>query len=516
MAINNPNNQKPQQKKAAGFVNLDRVLAANTGNRLGQTIGTGIQTGAQGLQQKLGEVKSGFLQESEQKNLASDVNKRAATEALQNIGSGQTNVTDEQAKQFGTFLAGKYAGPRELDSTKTAQIGAKAQELQGFGQALGSQGDKSQVLTAFASQGKGPYSAGEKRLDSFLLGKGPNAGELQKAQQQTRGLTRQVNREQDTARQIGQLREGQASQFAQDVGGQITSQKTGIEGAVGSEFERLSGEQGKLYDTIKSKLDKGELLNPEERQLLGLADPIGDIGNKMPGLPGQQAPLMDIFNLDATKFLNKADLSKGNVASAVQKAQLDALSKLSQKDIKDFTDIDTKAGQFDPNKPVTFDREKLKKDADIVRQQYESELNRGLGLSLGQQLEDAPNSILGSVVGGLTLGGLGGAIAGNAVENLASGPSKNYSLYNFEDTLSGMPNIANMNYQQAMDAISNYERKIEPFKKYVEQGRTESKTKYNNLKGAYDDLIPRINAAKQQLAQYKQNLDKQYGIGRKI
>lgn len=517
--INNPLNPKanPQQKKGSGFVNLNRVLEANANNRLGQAIGTGIKSGAEQVKGQLGELKTGFENETQKQNLASDANKQAASQALMNIGAGNTNVSDDTAKQFGTFLAGNYAGPTALDASKTAQVGARANEIQGFGQNLGSQGDKSQVLQAFV--GKGPYSAGQKRLDASLLGKGPNVQALKEAQAQSRGLTQAVGREQDIARNTGELRQGQAKQFATDVGNQIKGQQTGIEGAVQSEVDRLSGIQGGLYDTIKGKLASGEALTPQERAMLGLNDQApGAIGNKMVGLPGQQAPLMDIYNLDPTKFLNKAELSKGNVASAQQKAQLEALSKLGQKNIKDFTDVDTKAGQYDTNKPLQFDRDTLKKQADIVKQQYDAEMRRGLGLSLGEQLTDAPSSawgVLGDAAGVATAG------LGHAIDAFVTGNPSQFNLYEYADTLGGMPNIANMNYQQAVDAVNAYERKIQPFVNRVlhghpDDGGRQSKTKENNLRGAYDTVVPRLQAVKQQLAEYKANMDKQYGIGRKI
>lgn len=486
--INNPLNPKanPQQKKGSGFVNLNRILDANANNRLGQAIGTGIKSGAEQVKGDIGQLKTGFESESQKQNLASDVNKQAASQALMNIGAGNTNVSDDTTKQFGTFLAGQYAGPTELDASKTAQVGARANEIQGFGQALGSQGDKTKVLQAFV--GQGPYSAGQQRLDASLLGKGPNVQQLKEAQQQSRGLTQQVGREQEVARQIGQLRENQAKQFAQDVGNQITGQKTGIEGSVQSELDRLSGVQGNLYDTIKNKLSSGESLTPEERQLLGLADSTGSVENKMPGLPGQQAPLMDIYNLDATKFLNKADLSKGNVASALQKAQLEALSKLGQKDIRDFTDIDTKAGQFDPNKPLTFDRETLKKQADILKQQYEAERR------------DLP-------VGSAAAEALGGPIEDEG----------NNSQYNYTGITQSFPDLRGKNAEQASNELAGFENKILGLKAQLESPNWRSSdTKRNNLMGVVQQILGRIGSAKQKLNEQESVLNQKYGIGRKI
>jgi hypothetical protein len=515
--INNPMGVKPQQKKGSGFTNLNKIIGANQNNQLAANVAKGVGQGAQQVQQGIGQVKSQFQQQADANNLASDVNKTAASQALSNIMGGNTDVSDQQANQFGTFLAGKYAGPQELDATKTAQVGARAREVQGFGQALGSGGDKTGVLQAFA--GKGPYSAGQQRLDSLLLGKGPGAGkQLAQARQQSAGLTGQVGREQEIAQQIGQLRSGQAAQFGKDVSGQIGGAKTGLETTIGGEFTRLEGQQKQLYDAVKAKFESGEALSPEERQTLGLGDPTGNITNKMPGLPGSQAAPIDIYNLKAQDYLQKAALDKGSVATAQQKAQLEALSKLGQKDIKDFTDVNTKAGQYDPNKPLEFNLAKLKADADIKKQGYDSELNRSLGLTLGQQLEDAPSSVwglVGDAAGTMTMG------LGHAIDAFVTGDPSKFNLYEYKDTLGGMPDIGSMNYQQAVNAVNAYESKIRPFMDRVEKGHPDdggrqSKTKENNLRGAYDTIVPRLQAVKQQLAEYKKNLDTQYGIGRKI
>lgn len=303
--INNPLGAQPQQKKGSGFVNLNKILQANVGNRLGQTVAQGIGQGVGQVQQGIGQLKSDFQQEAQKQNLASDANKQAVSDALKNISAGQTDVSDELANQFGTFRAGQYAGPKDLDSNKVAQVGSRASEVQDFGQALGSGGDKTRVLQAFA--GQGPYSAGQSRLDSLLLGKGPQAKEqLAEARQQTRGLTQQIGREQDAARQIAEMRTGEAQEFGKSVKQQLEVPQADIQKAI----DTLVGQkQGALQQEIQRYQN----------------DPFAYLGTnqvKTYGLDPRQHP-------DIVRFLSQDALNRSSLANQGQLKQLDALAKLS-------------------------------------------------------------------------------------------------------------------------------------------------------------------------------------------
>lgn len=483
ISIKNPMGVTPKQK-GSGFVNLNKILQANVGNQLGQKIASGIGQGTQEVQQGLGQAKSQFQQQADAGNLATQANIQARQQALQNIGSGQTNVSDEQAKQFGSFLSGQYTGPKELDSSKVAQLGSRAQEVQGFGQALRSGGDKTKVLQAFA--GKGPYSTGQQRLDSLLLGKGPNAQELAQARQQSAGLQQQVGREQDVARQIGQLRTGEAQQFAKETGEQIGAQKGGIEQAVGMQYGQLEAAQKEAFDRINQKLSQGQPLTQEEANMLGLTEDT------------------ETYTLDPTSFLGKAALSKGAAASQLQKSQLDALAKLSQKDAKDFTDVGTKEADYDAQKGLTFDLPQLQKQAAALQQQYES------------TRQTAP-------VGNVAAEQLGGVIQDEGGN----------SQYEYRGAVQSMPNLRGLSIDKARAALDAYEQRLAPFRSRVENGipsplppghplaamfggGRESKTKEGNLKHVYDQVNDRIARARQALAEQESQMKKQYGVDKKI
>lgn len=351
--INNPLGAKPQQQKGSGFVNLNKILQANVGNKLGETVSGGLNQGTQQVQQGLGQVKNQFLQESDKGNLATVGNQQAVSDALKNIAAGQSAVTDDQVKQFGTFLGGQYGGPKELDTTKTLQLGNKAQEVQGLGQSLMGGADKTRLLQTFA--GKGPYSAGQTRLDSLLLGQGPNAKQqLAQARQSTRGLTQQIGKEQDIAQQIGQLRTGQAREFGQETGRQLTEQEMGINTALQKALEQAPIQREQLRSQYEQGLINQDLsqLPPEvQEQLKGLrtynTNPLGALQL------GQEA-------------------TQQNIASLTQRGQLEALTKLAQ---KDPSRLGFAEDVYDPSKAMQINVQKLRQLAGEGERAYNDKLN---------------------------------------------------------------------------------------------------------------------------------------------
>lgn len=387
--INSPLGSQPQQKKGSGFVNLNKILQANVGNRLGETVAQGVGQGAQQVQAGLGQVRTDFAAEAEKQNLGSSQNRLAASEALKRVSEGQTDVSDEQARTFGTFLAGKYAGPKELDQNKTVQLGAKAAEVEGLGRSLAGGGDKTRLLQAFASKGGyTPYTAGQSRLDSLLLGQGPQAAQqLAEARQQTRGLTQQIGNEQEVARQIAQLRTGQAQDFAKDVRGQVGLGEAGgfadkgyipdLLKAVDLQAEQARSKQG--TDIQRQK----ELLTKLQNTRRGTADTT-TFRNEFSALglsPADAAYLTSLrnqelygANLNDPRFLAAAgEANRSNIASAGDIAKAEALSKLSGVGFENFG-IDKALPRYDINKPFEFDINNIKNLINQRKGSYETDI----------------------------------------------------------------------------------------------------------------------------------------------
>lgn len=373
--INSPLGNPAPQKKGSGFVNLNKILQANAGNRLGETVASGLGQGAQQVQQGLGQAKNQFIQESTDKNLASTGNTQAVSDALRNISLGQTDVSDDQAKQFGTFLAGQYTGPKELDAAKTVQLGSKAQEIQGLGQSLSGGADKTRLLQSFA--GKGPYTAGQTRLDSLLLGQGPNAKQqLAEARQQTRGLTQQIGKEEDIARQIGQLRTGEAQQFGKDVRGQFGIDEAGNvlegQGVLGKEQQAIQDRaaQYQKIQNIALRQLTGQPVSQEEQAILQQSGANLSRGN----IPTATYDTYGVQNTGAKYYTPQQAATVSSAASPEERARVEALYKLIGKP-QEFLQ---QASAYDPTKPVSFNEQQYLGDIGAAKQQY-GEQNQQLG-----------------------------------------------------------------------------------------------------------------------------------------
>jgi len=358
--VNNP--QAPQStRRGSGFTNLGRILGANQNNRLASTVSAGLSGGASGVRQNLAQTREGFENQSGAQNLASAQNVAARQQALQNIGSGQTNVNPDLQKQFETFRAGQYAGPTQLDQSQVAQIGAKAREVQGYGKQLRGAGDKSQVLQAYVGQGPN-YTQGQRNLDTLLLGQGPGVKQMQQAARGTTGLTREIGQQEDTARQIGQLRQGQAQEFGKQTREQLGIDQSGNilqegTGAFQNLLNPLTG-RAKDYNTVQEEAlsrFSNRQLTPEDRQrILGTQNPYETWG----AVPE---------NYMTPSIAATAQTS----ASAEERAKLGALGKLSGVS----SPIDQEVGFYDPNNPYSFDKAAFQQSVEQGQQRYTAALN---------------------------------------------------------------------------------------------------------------------------------------------
>lgn len=322
---NNPSAPQTQQPKGSGFVNLGRILGANVNNRLSSAINQGLNKGSDEVKSNLQQIGGQFQNQANQANLASDQNKAVRDQALLNIGQGNTNIDDKLKSQFEQFRSGQYAGPTELDPTRTAQVSNKAQELQSYGKSLQGTGDKSGVLQAFA--GKGNYTQGEQKLDSLLLGKGPNAKEnLAAGRKATQGLGQQIAQQQNAAAQTAQLRQGQAQQFGKETTDKLNTANKGIETDLGNKFAAAQKTQA-----VFQKMANGENLNPEEIALINAPGQFDSSAGQLNSntLLGNLANLKP--NLDVTGYqnFNTGMPTQSSVANQQDLARLQALSQLS-------------------------------------------------------------------------------------------------------------------------------------------------------------------------------------------
>jgi hypothetical protein len=221
MAFDNNNPQNPnaprRDRVGTGFTNLNRLIGVNQNNRLGSTIGGGINTQAQTARQGVQDASSRFNQDSEAKRLDTDANKQR----VQTVLGGVENATDDDVKAFETFRAGRYEGPKQLDNQQ--QLLNTAQSAETLGNLGTTQGGRQALLQRFV--GGAGYNQGKQRLDNLLLGR--SAGDnLRNARRETAGLTDTVQNAAGSAVERANYLANQARAFGQDVTNQTTTLKT--------------------------------------------------------------------------------------------------------------------------------------------------------------------------------------------------------------------------------------------------------------------------------------------------
>lgn len=264
MALNNPNNQPnqaPSNRQGTGFTNLQQLMSANQGNKLGQAVGAGIQQAGQQVQQGLQAGQQQFQQDSS----ANQMGTQAQKENVQNVLKDPSQVSDADVANFATYRAGQYGGPTDLSNIQSLQ--SQAQQAQQQGKAIGSEGGRQSLLQRYAAAPGEQYGTGAQRLDTMLLG-ATGAKPLQAARQSVSGLTSQVGGAEQAAQQQAQQYAQQAKGFGQQVTGQVQAGQQAIynpaqataQQANIAEQQGISGEQAAaLQATQKNQLSADAL-----------------------------------------------------------------------------------------------------------------------------------------------------------------------------------------------------------------------------------------------------------------
>lgn len=220
MAINNPN--QPQQRKlGTGFTNLQNIMQANTGNRLGQAVSSGIQQTGQQAQNVLKSGVEDFSKQSQENALGTQEQKKNVQDVLGNAG----DVSDKNVSDFAKYRAGQYSGPTDIANISNIQN--QARQAQQQGQQVGTSGGRQTLLQQYAAAPGTSYNSGQQNLDTLLLGT-TGGKQLQQARQAVSGLTNQVQNAQTTAQQQAQQLQSQAQGFGKQVTGQVQGAQSAI------------------------------------------------------------------------------------------------------------------------------------------------------------------------------------------------------------------------------------------------------------------------------------------------
>lgn len=232
MAINDPNQQQNQTSQpnqprqlGTGFTNLQNIMQANTGNKLGQAVGGGIQQTGQQASNALQSGVQDFNTQSQANALGTQAQKQDVQDTLNNVGNLNSTQQQTADTNFAKYRAGQYGGPTNISNISNIQN--QAANAQQQGQEVGSAGGRQALLQQYAAKPGSSYGSGAQNLDSLLLG-ATGGQQLQQARQATSGLNNQVNAAQTTAQSQAQQLQNQAQGFGKQVTGQVQGAQSAI------------------------------------------------------------------------------------------------------------------------------------------------------------------------------------------------------------------------------------------------------------------------------------------------
>lgn len=336
MAVLNNNNPTDQSRRqGSGFTNLQKVMQANTGNRLGQAVGQGIEKTGEQTKQGLTQAQNEFGQQAEAGRLDTQENKERVQNVLGDVG----NATDADVTKFGQIRAGQYGGPQNLQNIQNLQ--GQAQDAQSLGQATGSQAGRQGLLQRFAAA-PGQYGAGQQRLDSLLLG-ASGSQPLKEARRSVSGLGQKVASAGDAAQGVAQQYQNLAQGFGQDV------------------TNKTSGMLNTAQTTAQQRADTA---NAADTALGTQAQ--NDIQNAQQGNFSQQA--LDALGLQAgqrTYGINPGEYLKYTAANG----PATALNTMQQPEFQQYSNLQKLLGQTPDQAPQTqyqagkevFDKDAIQK-----------------------------------------------------------------------------------------------------------------------------------------------------------
>jgi hypothetical protein len=371
--------QQPK-RKGTGFTNLQRVMQASQGSKLGQTIAGGITGQAQQVQSGVKSAQEEFEKKAEQERLDSAKNKELVASGIQQA-SQSGDISSDTSSLFDRVRAGEYKGPTGL--TDTQRLYSQAQQAQQLG-ALASgiggdaatrSGGRQELLRRFA--GGSDYTAGQRKLDESILARDKQAN-LAAAARQTRGAAQDVERAGQVAQAKGQEYSNLAKLFAKQTGEQLgAAQEDIIQREIDPELQKaVAREQERkvFFDRLQglSKqsdiLTSGQVQTPEQRQAelidllkeggkqgfvsqadLDVLTPTTQIYDPSTGFISRAAsfkeasidPLSYIANLAKNQGINAQNLTTEGMAAKLGKiSRLGALEKLAGR-----TGLDAKYGE---------------------------------------------------------------------------------------------------------------------------------------------------------------------------
>lgn len=302
-------------KQGTGFTNIQRVLGANQGNKLGVTVGSGITGQATQASQALGQAQQQFGTASQAGRVQYGQNEQ---QKLQQILANPENASQEDIDFATKYRTGQYGGPTGLANTTSLQ--QQAAQAQALGQLAGSEGGRAGLLQRFV--GGAGYGGGQQKLDQLLLGR-TGGSALAQARQQTLGLTGKEQTAEQAAGQQAQQYGSEAAGTRNEVTGKIGEAETGLEQGLAGRLSSTQAQRTADYNTMLQAIQSGKLTPEQAQQFgMGVTTASGPFGGLITSGTNR-------YGVDLSKFITQGQqATTANVATAQDYARAAALAKL--------------------------------------------------------------------------------------------------------------------------------------------------------------------------------------------
>lgn len=367
---NQPQTQQqfnPNQQRGTGYTNIQRIITANQGNKLGQNIGQGIQQAGQQVQQNLGQQQQQFNQQTGQNQANTGANQQLVGNVLSNASqyapTGQNDANAQTGAKFQQLIGGQYQGPMSLQSPD--QLQQQASDVGQMGNALNTAGGRMALLQRFAG---GPqYTTGQQTLDSLLLGK--STGDLINAKKSIAGLPSAIGRAVGGSQEQGKEQTSGATEFGKQVQGQFGQKVSDIDTGLQKAATEGQSKKDTAYKQAIEDLKSGDITQ-DEADLLGVGQ-------------GQEVTNDMLQNVGNYLTEDPTKASAQNIATGQDYSTMNALRQLAgqnspeaaQKLLGTYSGQDAQAGKFTTAPTFQSDKSGFQSGLGSQISQYHSQLD---------------------------------------------------------------------------------------------------------------------------------------------
>lgn len=354
---------QPGGTSSGSFTNLQKYLDANSSLKFGQKIAGRVEGQVGEAEKNIADTGTQFKSKVDQSATPYD------QQLIDSAKSDPRGVAADQAKSdaFAKMRDANYAGPKTLsdDDELYSKASGSAQKANELATTTGTEGGRKAYLDQNYGAGAGryDYSAGQKKLDQYLIQNDPGsreqfealAGRGQKAANDFSTLKDSLNSYagQKAADTSKARQDSRASIGLDDAGnfqqtGPIATTMAGLQ----QKAQQAQQQKQSEYQALTNALS-GYKLDPGQFTKTGLTE-------------GEQT-----YGVNPNSYLKTgANPEAGDVVSQDDQATVAALAKLAGKENTFLPDA-SRAGSYDPNKANTFD--KLGFESEIARQKPQIE-----------------------------------------------------------------------------------------------------------------------------------------------